>query len=306
MSPTGARSIFGKCERKLPKLDSNIRSVIIDSNAIIFLHYIKCMQELCSWDSTKAMHAVEDDQKFIDKVIIRSIAACLEMLIQCNVYFCTRGITVRFAFDGTQPTEKQPVLKRRRLQIKTSREILSNIKNLRYKRLLQVAELQLYLRNIPKAYPPNDTVYKYLQTKISQTCTTFIVDGECDKQCSLMARLGECDAILSPDWDLILFGCPVIIRFVPNSFELITIVKLEDILNSLDLTREEVCLVCILSGVDYNGDNKGHSDFLAIHESLQLVKQHNEAHTIHELKSIISNSKLKLKWIECQSVYNLA
>jgi hypothetical protein len=128
-----------------------------------------------------------------------------------------------------------------------------------------------------------------------------VADGECDEACSALVRLGTFDAALSPDWDLVLFGCPIVVRWVPDPASLVTIVRLDDVLHGLRMTREEMCLVFALSGVDYNGGG----GLLSVEESRRLVTRYKDEKSPEEICALSGMSENEIKWKRCKRVFRL-
>ena len=106
--------------------------------------------------------------------------------------------------------------------------------------------------------------------------------SEGEAQCSYMCNKNEVFATGSQDSDSLLFGSPRLVRNlsisgrkkVPNKEVYIGVkpqlIELEDVLKTLDLTREQLIMVGILIGTDYNEGIKG----VGPKTALKLVKEH--------------------------------
>ena len=106
--------------------------------------------------------------------------------------------------------------------------------------------------------------------------------SEGEAQCSEMCRKDDVFATGSQDSDSLLFGSSRLVRNlsisgrkkVPNKEVYIDVkpqlIELEDILKTLDLTREQLILVGILIGTDYNEGIKG----VGPKTALKLAKEH--------------------------------
>ena len=79
-------------------------------------------------------------------------------------------------------------------------------------------------------------------------------DGEA--QASYMCKQGQVDAVVSQDWDCLLFGAPILIRNLTSSAEPQEII-LKDVLKELDLTQEQLVDAAVLIGTDFNKGVKG-------------------------------------------------
>lgn len=81
--------------------------------------------------------------------------------------------------------------------------------------------------------------------------------GEAEAECALLQRHGIVDAVLSEDVDTIMFGCTRTLRnwsSASKSAKTPTHVSLYDVNDNLDLDREGMVLVALMSGGDYLPD----------------------------------------------------
>ena len=74
---------------------------------------------------------------------------------------------------------------------------------------------------------------------------------EADSQCAYLAKKGLVDAVLTEDMDILTFGSPKIIRNLTSHKIEPTEIKLENLLNKLELNQEQFIEFCILLGSDY-------------------------------------------------------
>ncbi|UCE74066.1 MAG: flap endonuclease-1 [Methanomassiliicoccales archaeon] len=123
-------------------------------------------------------------------------------------------------------------------------------------------------------------------------CVQSPKDGEA--QASYMAACGDVWAAASQDFDSLLFGAPTLIRNLtitgkrklPRRREYVNVepeeVKLEDALNSLTLTREQLVDLAILVGTDFNPGIKG----IGPKKALKLLKQHKDLENVMEKKAL--------------------
>ena len=297
MSPREGKKILQKYECKVPRLDPKIKHVIVDCNSVIYVHYMITMGRLCEWEYDKSAKAISDHDRFMNVLIEKASSSCYQMMTKCRKYFESRNVDISFAFDGSQPREKWPSLKRRYDTAKMHRDIVFNLIEKKDK---SVNDLKKYISSIPKAYPPADILYRTIQKYLTKAgAKTFEVTGECDKYCSMMVIFKEADALLSTDWDPILFGCPRIIRWVPDSFSLITTVELDEVLQDMNLTLEELRSIFIWSGVDYN-HHKGLPD---AYDCYRMINMYRDTKTLDEMRDLIDVDEKVMRWAKCKSVY---
>ena len=80
-------------------------------------------------------------------------------------------------------------------------------------------------------------------------------DGESDNICAQIVKLGIAHACMSNDMDLLLYGCPRVLRHFSLDRETVIEYNLSRILNILDVSICEFREICVLSGTDYNPHN---------------------------------------------------
>jgi len=106
--------------------------------------------------------------------------------------------------------------------------------------------------------------------------------SEGEAQLAVMAAAGDIWAGASQDWDSLLFNSPRLVRNLsitgrrklPQKNVYVEIkpelVELEKMLNSLGITREQLIMIGLLVGTDYNQGVEG----IGPKTALRLVKEH--------------------------------
>ncbi len=108
--------------------------------------------------------------------------------------------------------------------------------------------------------------------------------SEGEAQTAYMAQRGDVFASVSQDYDNLIFGCPTLIRNLSIAgrrkktgtlaYKTIQpeVIRLDDVLSELDVTRDQLITIAILAGTDYNpGGIKG----IGPKKALKLIKKHN-------------------------------
>ena len=80
--------------------------------------------------------------------------------------------------------------------------------------------------------------------------------NEADEVCAYLCCNGYVDACMSEDSDMFIYGCPVILKHISMVYESVKEYKYSEVLKSLRITCDNFRRLCILSGTDYNTDNK--------------------------------------------------
>lgn len=75
---------------------------------------------------------------------------------------------------------------------------------------------------------------------------------EADLICALLVKNNIVDACMSDDYDLLAFGCNVILRDYDSRKDTVLLVKLDDICDKLEITKEQLTYLIIFNGCDYS------------------------------------------------------
>lgn len=102
---------------------------------------------------------------------------------------------------------------------------------------------------------------------------------EADVICSKLVTYGFADYCLGNDMDILVYGCPHIIRNMSFRDDSFTLYSLDHILSNLRLTYDEFVDMCILMGCDYTPRLLGIKPVLAY----ELITQY------HSIENIIAN-----------------
>ncbi|MBI5872049.1 flap endonuclease-1 [archaeon] len=132
----------------------------------------------------------------------------------------------------------------------------------------------------------------------------IVAKSEGEAQCAFMCKKGSVDATASQDYDSLLFASPRLVRNLsitgkrklPKKEIYIEIkpeiIELEEVLSSLGITREQLIIVGMLTGTDYNEGIKK----VGPKTALKLVKEHKT------LKKVLDNVEWKDD-VDPESVY---
>jgi flap endonuclease-1 len=197
------------------------------------------------------------------------------------------GIKVAYAFDGVPPTLKEVEIKRR---AKVKEEALAKYEKALKEGKVEKARSYAQMTSRLKDYMADDS--KRLLTELGVPWIQAPSEGEA--QAAYLTSKGDADYCASQDYDSLLFGAKVLVRNVtisgrrkiprkPVYVEVVPeIMKLDQVLKELEITREQLIDVAILVGTDFNPDGvKG----VGPKTALKLIKQHGSIEeTIPELK----------------------
>jgi len=204
------------------------------------------------------------------------ITSHLSGLLYRTANLVEMGIKVAYVFDGVPPALKEVEIKRR---AKVKAEAL-----VKYERALQegkVEEARSYAQMTSrlKDYMAEDS--KRLLTELGVPWIQAPSEGEA--QAAYLTRKRATDYCGSQDYDSLLFGAAALVRNVtisgrrkiprkPVYVEVVPeIIKLDQVLKELEVTREQLIDVAMLVGTDFNPDGvKG----IGPKTALKLIKKH--------------------------------
>ena len=191
-----------------------------------------------------------------------------------NLY--EKGAKVAYVFDGEPPELKEAEIKRR-MRIKEE----ATIKYEEALRRKEIEKARMYAQMTSRLKDEMVNDAKRLLTLMGVPWVQAPSEGEA--QASYMAAKGDVWAVVSQDHDSLLFGAPQLVRNVTISgrrklprkrvyIQVVPeIVKLDRVLEELDVTRQQLIDIGILLGTDFNPEGvKG----IGPKTALKLIKQY--------------------------------
>jgi len=186
------------------------------------------------------------------------------------------GMKVAYVFDGAPPALKEAEIKRR---AKVKAEALVKYETAIREGKVEKARSYAQMTSKLKDYMPDDS--KRLLTELGVPWIQAPSEGE--SQAAYLTIKGDADYCASQDYDSLLFGASALVRNVTISgrrkvprknvyVEVVPeIMKLDQVLKDLDVTREQLIDVAILVGTDFNPNGvKG----IGPKTALKMIKKH--------------------------------
>jgi flap endonuclease-1 len=190
-----------------------------------------------------------------------------------------------FVFDGKSPELKREEQNRRR-EIKEESEA-------KYKIAMErkdITEMKKYAARSVKI--TNEIIYETKELIAAFGLPIVQAPSEAEAQASYMVKKGDGYAVATQDTDALMFGCPRIVKNLSligkhkrsNKLEYQTykpeLLELDHILNKLGIDHEQLVLLSILVGTDFNyGGVKG----IGPKNALKIVKEYKSKSKIIEL-----------------------
>jgi flap endonuclease-1 len=204
------------------------------------------------------------------------ITSHLSGLFYRTVNLAEKGVKVAYVFDGKSPALKEAEIKRR---AKVKAEALVKYEQAVKAGKTEVAKRYAQMTSKLKDYMPDDS--KRLLTELGIPWIQAPSEGEA--QAAYLTTKGDADYCGSQDYDSLLFGAKALARNitvsgrrkVPRKNVYIEVfpevMKLDQALKELQISRQQLIDVAILVGTDFNPDGvKG----VGPKTALKLIKKH--------------------------------
>jgi 5'-3' exonuclease len=173
----------------------------------------------------------------------------------CNI-FIKYEIKPIFVFDGESPYEKNEELLIRKENKKKAKDKYNKLtEEIKHMTDINSIEQALYkLKSLKSQF------LKITRTQVAEVkslidafgLTTIVADDEGEKLCSYFMINNIVDGIITEDSDVFVYGCKKIYRNISFVKETIVEYDYNHILKQLNLTKEELTYLCIMSLNDYN------------------------------------------------------
>ena len=188
-----------------------------------------------------------------------------------------KGVKLCVVFDG-----KMPLLK------------VKEQENREYRKNIAAAKVQQALedQDFEEAYKYSKQTSRLTKEMVEESkklieylgLPVIQAPGEADAQAAFMCKNNDVDYVASSDMDCLVFGAPYLVtnltlsmkRKLPSGDVVYIkpdLISLKDVLKSLDLTQDQLIVLAVLIGTDYNvGGVKG----IGPKKALSLVKKYND------------------------------
>lgn len=186
------------------------------------------------------------------------------------------NIKLVFVFDGEPPKIKQ---RTKELRAEAKKQAALKLKEAEAKG--DLAEIHKFAS---RTVVLNSEMVEEAKKLITYLGLPFIqAPSEGEAQCAYMAKMGDVDYAVSQDYDSLIFGCPLLVRNLSIegrrkkasrfAYQVVKpeILSLSENLNNLSLDLDQLIVLAILVGTDYNpGGIKG----VGPKTALKLIKAH--------------------------------
>ena len=185
-------------------------------------------------------------------------------------------ITPVFVFDGKSRTEKKALLEKRRADKKEAEKQYNNLKKeLAENKDIDEADKQEIISNMDVlkkqfVYITREKIDEVKDLIRAYGATYYDAIGEADELCAQLVIKNKVWACLSEDMDMFVYGCQRVIRYISLLNHTIVLYDNKEILNTLQMTQQELREICVISGTDYNMYNADNKQTHNLQQTLKL------------------------------------
>ena len=214
-----------------------------------------------------------------------------------NIYMLENDITPVWVFDGKPPELKTKTREERK---KVKEKALEDY--IKAKEEGNIADMQKYAKRINYLEPSIVENSKKLLDLMGIPYIDAPSEGEA--QCSYMVKKGDAYAVVSQDYDALLYGALRTVRNITASNKPLELIELDEVLETLNVSLDNLIDMAILIGTDYNiGGIKGIGPKKAldivrnnkIKEYIKYIDNYEEIKNIFKNPKITDDYDLKLK-----------
>jgi len=223
-------------------------------------HLNHFLTDRCQTTSIEKIHLSELQNKTL--VIDTSIYlyrylgqnAIIESFYEMISIFRKYNITPLFIFDGKPPIEKYETLQNRKYSKKNAEKKYKQLEQqLTVSSFNDKKEILLMMECIKKNFLRiQDSDIQRVKALInSYGAMYYVAEGEADCLCAQLVIQGKAWGCMSDDMDMLVYGCPRVIRHLSLRNHTILQYHLDQILQDLDISLEMFRQMIILYGTDY-------------------------------------------------------
>ncbi|MBT3298022.1 flap endonuclease-1 [archaeon] len=199
-------------------------------------------------------------------------------LFSRTTHFMERGLKPVFVFDGKAPE----------IKIKTweKRTAIKKEASLKLQEAEEAGDIEAMRKFSSRTVKLDKEMIEDSKRLIKSLGLPIVqAKSEGEAQTAYMVKTGVAYASISQDYDNLIFGCPLLVRNLSiegkrkkvGKFAYKTVkpeaIKLEEVLKKLDITHNQLIVLAILVGTDYNPDGiKG----IGQKKALKLIKEQRD------------------------------
>ncbi|MBI2148792.1 flap endonuclease-1 [Candidatus Woesearchaeota archaeon] len=229
------------------------------------------------------------------------VTSHLQGLFSRSLNLMSKGIRLVFVFDG-----KPPELKFKENEERTSRKVFAEQKYREAANEDNFEEMYKYSKQFIRL---NQDMIDESKALISALGLPYIqAPSEAEGQIAYMCKKKVIDFAASQDYDALLFGSPKLVRNLTLSqkrkvrggktvFTFLELIELDKVLKELNLTHDQLVVLGILIGTDFNGGGvKG----IGPKKALKLVQNYK---SINQFDKMFAELNIDFDWRKVYDIF---
>ena len=275
----------------IPKLNK----ILIDrcsQNAISKFHIETLYKKKIAVDISIYLYRFLADGNFMEQVYL---------FLSLFKYYCIEPV---FVFDGKPPPEKRGIIQKRRLEKRAAKDeydilekqmeeidnvTMDDIHKMEIHKRIAVQEVHKRMEVLKKKMVR--VKWEHIDNAIELIhefgFIHYLAPHEADQLCVYLAKKGDVHAIMSDDMDMIISGCPRVIRNLNMSTHEAILYDNCQIIRELQLSLEHFRQIVILSGTDYNNTSS-----ISIKKAFEIYSQYSAENSGNTFYDWLSSQKL--------------
>ena len=225
----------------------------------------------------------------------------LYLFLSVFKYYCIVPI---FVFDGKPPPEKKALLKRRYCEkqqayneYKSIEQMMTEVNDPQKLEELEKTMNSLKKKMIRITYEHIDKTIELIK---AFGFHHYFAPNEADQLCVYLTSSGKTYATLSDDMDMIVSGCPLVLRNLSLMKHEVCLYRTTDILCDLGLSLNEFRDIVVLSGTDY--EISGTPINISIRKAFEYYKKYKESTVLTDFYTWLNESCI----IENNDLYKIS
>lgn len=254
------------------------QSIAIDISIYMYQHMSSALTTVCN----QTNFLVEDvNRELVIKLWINKTLGALYT-------WMANGIKPLIVFDG-KPCDKKSITLDKRRKLKEDKKLKIDLLKAQLKEdpFLCQPSIVMDLKKAVASYISFTSEEKllYKNAIISSGIPWIQATSEAEQLCSMLCMEGQVKAVYTKDLDVLCYGCPLTITSFSDNIGIdkygynvlmLNCVRMNVILNSLDMTQAEFTDLCIMSECDYNTNIKN----VGPARAFKLLKKHKTIENI--------------------------
>jgi flap endonuclease-1 len=221
----------------------------------------------------------------------------LYLFLSIFKYYCIIPI---FIFDGKPPPEKYALLKRRHCE---KQEAYKEYKSLEQQMVeisdpKEIEELVKVMNSLKKKMVriTTDHINKAVELITAYGFQHYFAPNEADQLCIYLTSIGKTYATLSDDMDMIVSGCPIVLRNLSLMNHEVYLYDTQHIVEDLGVSLDEFRDIVVLSGTDYEVSTNNTN--ISIRKAFEYYKKYRESQSTNDFYTwlnetgVIENTEL--------------